>query len=208
MSAAGPPQGAHPPEGEWRAAAIGEDHTSDQEVPGAEAGVSTRTMEIIVALALLAVSALVVFDSYRLGAKWGDDGPQSGYFPFYIGLLLGASSLGTLAHVAFDKWRRAEHFRGAVAERARQFVAWSELKLVLSVLVPALVYVLAVQVIGIYVASALYITLFMRWLGHYRWLKSVLIGVLVSAAIFVMFEIWFKVPLFKGAFDPLSWLGY
>ena len=78
----------------------------------------------------------------------------------------------------------------------------------LSVLLPALVYVLGVQLIGIYVASALYITLFMRWLGHYRWLKSVLIGVLVSASIFVMFEIWFKVPLFKGAYDPLAWLGY
>ena len=66
------------------------DHTSDQEAPAAESGISTRTMEIVVALALLAVSALVIVDSYRLGSKWGDDGPQSGYFPFYIGLLLGA----------------------------------------------------------------------------------------------------------------------
>jgi hypothetical protein len=181
---------------------------SDQEAPGAEAGISTRTMEIVVALTLLATGALVVVDSYRLGAKWGDDGPQSGYFPFYIGLLLGASSLGTLAHVAFAEWRRTQQFRGAPAERASQFVARSALKLVLSVLLPALVYVLAVQLIGIYVASALYITLFMRWLGHYRWLKSVLIGVLVSASIFVLFEIWFRVPLFKGVFDPLAFLGY
>jgi hypothetical protein len=181
---------------------------SDQEAPAAEAGISTRAMEVGVALVLLAASALVVFDSYRLGAKWGDDGPQSGYFPFYIGILLGLSSLGTLAHVAFAEWRRAQQYRGAVAQRASQFVAWGALKLVLSVLVPAFVYVLGVQLIGIYVASALYITLFMRWLGHYRWLKSALIGVLVSASIFVLFEIWFKVPLFKGAFDALAWLGY
>ena len=75
-------------------------------------------------------------------------------------------------------------------------------------LVPAFVYVLGVQLIGIYVASALYITLFMRWLGHYPWAKSVAIGVGVSASIFVMFEVWFKVPLYKGAYDPLAWLGY
>ena len=182
---------------------------TDPQAPApAEAGISTRTMEIVVALTLLAVSALVIVDSYRLGAKWGDDGPQSGYFPFYIGLLLGLSGLGTLAQVAFAEWRRAQQYRGAVAQRASQFVAYSELKLVLSVLLPALVYVLGVQFIGIYVASALYITLFMRWLGHYRWQKSVLTGVLVSASIFVMFEIWFKVPLFKGDYDPLSWLGY
>ena len=167
--------------------------------------VSTRTMEIVVALILLATAALVVFDSYRLGAKWGDDGPQSGYFPFYIGLLLGMSSLGTLAHVFFAGRGRGQPARSA--EPASQFVAWSALKLVLSVLLPALVYVLGVQIIGIYVASAVYITLFMRWLGHYRWLKSVVIGVLVSASIFVMFEIWFKVPLYKGVWNLLSWTG-
>ena len=63
------------------------------------------------------------------------------------------------------------------AAPASQFVAWGQLKLVLSVLVPAFVYVLGVQLIGIYVASAVYITLFMRWLGHYPWAKSAAIGV-------------------------------
>ena len=90
---------------------------SDQDAAGPKAGISTRTMEVAVALALLAVSALVVFDSYRLGARWGDDGPQSGYFPFYIGLLLGLSSLATLARVALKEWRRGDQFRGAIAER-------------------------------------------------------------------------------------------
>ena len=130
-------------------------------------------MEIAVALVLFAVGRLVVIDSYRLGAKWGDDGPQSGYFPFYIGLLLCLSSLATLAQVAFTEWRRREQFAGAVAERVSQFVAWGPLKQVLSVLLPAFVYVLVVQLIGIYVASALYIALFMLWLGQYSWLKSV-----------------------------------
>ena len=49
---------------------------SDDNPSGGDAGISTRTMEIVVALVLLALGALVVFDSYRLGSKWGDDGPQ------------------------------------------------------------------------------------------------------------------------------------
>jgi len=181
---------------------------SDKDAPASGRGISTRTMEIVVALTLLAVAALVVVDSYRLGSKWGDDGPQSGYFPFYIGLLLGIASLATLVQVAIAEWRRADQFRGSPAEQPSLFVEWDQLKLVLSVLGPALVYVLGVQLIGIYIASALYITLFMRWLGHYSWVKSGAIGFAVSASIFVLFEIWFKVPLFKGAYDALAWLGY
>jgi putative tricarboxylic transport membrane protein len=181
---------------------------SDDKPSGGEAGISTRTMEIAVALILLAVGVLVVVDSYRLGSKWGSDGPQSGYFPFYIGLLLCISSAATLVEVALTRWRRRRATGGALAERQSQFVAWGQLKLVLSVLIPALVYVIGVQLIGIYVASAIYIATFMRWLGKYPWPKSVAIGVIVSASIFAMFEIWFKVPLFKGAWDPLAFLGY
>jgi hypothetical protein len=181
---------------------------SDDKPSNGEAGLSTRAMEITVALTLMAVGAVVVFDSYRLGAKWGSDGPQSGYFPFYIGLLLCISSAATLAQVAFAEWKRRDQFRGAIAERESQFVAWGPLKLVLSVLLPAIVYVVGVQLIGIYVASVVYIALFMRWLGKYPWPKSVAVGVTVSVSIFVLFEIWFKVPLYKGAYDPLAWLGY
>ena len=179
---------------------------NDQDTAGEGAGISTRTMEIVVALVLLALSALVIYDSYRLGAKWGDDGPQSGYFPFYIGLLLGIASLATLLRAVLAERRRGDNVPAAAPPR--QFVGWAQLKLVLSVLIPAFVYVLGVQLVGIYVASAFYIALFMRWLGHYSWVKSVGIAIAVSASIFVLFEVWFKVPLYKGAFDALAWLGY
>jgi len=79
---------------------------------------------------------------------------------------------------------------------------------VFSVLIPAAVYVGFIQLIGIYVASALYIALFMIILGKYSVLKSAIIGIAVNALFFMMFEVWFKVPLHKGAFDPLSFLGY
>lgn len=160
-------------------------------------GISVRTMEIVVAVAIFVLGAIVVFDSYRLGSKWGTDGPQSGYFPFYIGILLCFSSLGTLAQAFLKK--------DAVRE---VFVDWEPLKLVFTVLIPALVYVVFVQYIGIYVASAIYIAVFMVWLGKYSWVKSAVIAVVVNVIFFLMFEVWFKVPLFKGDLDPLRFLGY
>jgi hypothetical protein len=78
----------------------------------------------------------------------------------------------------------------------------------MSVLVPATVYVLAVTFLGLYVASALYIALFMIVLGKYSWVKSVPIALAVNTLFFFMFEVWFKVPLFKGSLDPLRFLGY
>ncbi len=88
------------------------------------------------------------------------------------------------------------------------FVYREQFKRVLTVLIPAAVYVLLVKLLGMYVASAIYIAFFMIWLGHYSWLKGIAVGVVINALFFVMFEVWFKVPLFKGALDPLGFLGY
>jgi hypothetical protein len=76
------------------------------------------------------------------------------------------------------------------------------------VLVPAGFFVLGIQLIGIYVAAAVYIAVFMTWLGKYGWIRSLLLGIAVSAMLFMMFEVWFKVPLFKGEYNPLDFLGY
>jgi len=62
--------------------------------------------------------------------------------------------------------------------------------------------------LGLYVASAIYIAVFMVVLGKYPVLKSVILASIVNAVFFTMFEVWFKVPLYKGKFDPLSFLGY
>ena len=35
-----------------------------------------------------------------------------------------------------------------------------------------------------------------------------ILGVIVIAVFFLMFEVWFKVPLYKGMLEPLRFLGY
>ena len=75
-------------------------------------------------------------------------------------------------------------------------------------LIPAGFFVLGVQLIGIYAAAAIYVALFMRVLGKYPWLRSVLLGAAVSVVCFLMFEVWFRVPLYKGYWSPTAWVGY
>lgn len=170
---------------------------NDNSGDSVRAGISVRAAETAVALVLLGLGALVVYDSARLGFRWAGDGPQAGYFPFYIGLFICLSSLFTLQQVFFGK-----------GKAKGMFVEWALLKQVLSVLIPAGFFVLGIQLIGIYVAAAAYIAVFMAWLGKYSWIKGVLLGVAVSAMLFMMFEVWFKVPLFKGEYNPLDFLGY
>ena len=160
-------------------------------------GISTRAVEIVVAAAIFTFGAVIVFDSVRLGARWAADGPQAGYFPFYIGLFICICAAVVLGMV----------LAGKVAG-PKSFVSRGALKQVMQVLAPAAVYVLGIQLIGIYVASALYITVFMIWLGRYSVFLSASIGFAVMVAFFLMFEVWFKVALYKGLFDPLAFLGY
>ena len=155
---------------------------------------SVRTWEVLAALAFLVFGAVVVWDSRRLGSGWSSDGPQAGYFPFYIGMLICIASIANLIG-AF----------AAGARGAKPFVQWGQLKMVLIVMVPCTVYVALIvnpwYSLGIYVASALYIGAFMRFLGKYPWPKIAAVSIGTMGIFFLMFEIWFKVPLPKGPLE-------
>ena len=161
-----------------------------------ERGVATWKIELFVALVLLAFGTLIAFKSWELGAGWRDDGPGAGYFPFYIGLLVCIASAVVIVR--------------AIAGRHDDdvFVTYAQLKLVFTVLLPSLAFVLVTQFLGLYVGSLLFIAAFMVWVGHYGWLRSIGVGFAVAALSFLMFEVWFKVPLFKGTLEPLRFLGY
>ena len=161
----------------------------------AQRAVRVVTMDMVVAVIIFALGALVVFESVRLGASWGSDGPEAGYFPFYVGTLICICSLAVFVQSLLK--RKSDQ---AV------FVTEEQFRLVLVVLIPTTLYAIAVWKIGIYVSSALFILLFMRFAGHYSWLRSAAACALVSVSAFVMFEIWFKIPLPKGPVEAL--IGY
>ena len=173
---------------------------SDQ-LPSAEAEsrplARNSSVDAAVAAVLFVLGAVVVIEARRLGAGWTSDGPGAGYFPFYIGIVICVAALGILVQS-----------RLAASRDQRVFVDREQMGRVLQVLLPATAYVLLVWGLGLYVASALYIALFMVLLGKYPAWKSTALALGVNAVLFLMFEVWFKVPLYKGALDPLRFLGY
>ena len=155
-----------------------------------------KAAELFVAGFLFCLGAIVMWDSWRLGARWASDGPQSGYFPFYVGLIICIASA-----VNFSNGLRMSK------EKNGTFVEVGQLKLVLSVLVPSAVYVGLVGWLGIYVASIIYIAFFMRWLGKYPWWKVALVSIGTNVFFYMTFEKWFQVPLPKGPIESLLGLG-
>ena len=152
-----------------------------------------RTADLTTALVLVAGGVLVIWDSLRLGIGWGSDGPQSGFFPFWLAVLLIASC----ALIAWQAGRR---------ERGRPFLTRAQLKPVLTTLLPSAGFVVLTQFIGLYVASALFMGFYMRWIGRYGWVPIVLLSVLFPVVTFLVFETWFLVPMPKGPLE--AWLGY
>jgi hypothetical protein len=157
---------------------------------------SNRAVEIGVAAVILVFGLVVMVDSYQLGATWGEDGPLPGYFPFYVGLLICISSTMVLLRGIRNR---------ALAEES--FVSRGELKKILVVLVPSIIYVGIIAYLGFYVSSVLFIAYFMRSLGKYSWLMVVSVSVGVIVAFFLTFEIWFSVPLPKGPLEAALGLG-
>ena len=156
---------------------------------------STRSVDIAVALLLLAFAGLMAFDNWKSGAGWASDGPKSGYFPFYLSLLLGAASLFGLVKALLER-------KGAQAP----FVNRDQLWRVMQVLVPTFLFCLLTQWLGIYVASLLLVAGFMRFVGGIAWWKSLLTSFLFAAAMFVTFDVAFDVIMPKGPLEAL--LGF
>ncbi len=164
------------------------------EEAGGRAALRYKTAELVVAAGFFLLGAIVIYDSFRLGMRWVEDGPQPGYFPFWLGVIICLSAAVTFV-------------RGLLIPDAKNttFVERGQLKLVLSVLVPSAVYVALVGWLGLYVSGAIFIAFFMRWLGKYAWWKLALVSVGNSVVFFLIFERWFLVPLPKGPIE--AWLG-
>lgn len=169
------------------------------DVDGSPALSTVRTMDIVMALLLIVAAAVVIFDSARVGFGWGSDGPAPGFFPFWVAVVLGGSSMINLGRAIGDR-----------AAAGETFVTGRALGRVSAVLIPTLLYILAiggfaigpvtVPGLGIYIASAAFIAGFMVLIGGESPVKAALVGAAVPGVMFLMFEKWFLVPLPKGPY--------
>ncbi|HEY6073988.1 MAG TPA: tripartite tricarboxylate transporter TctB family protein [Anaerolineales bacterium] len=158
------------------------------------AGPSHRGVEIGVAVAMAILALIGIYGSIKVGIGWGAEGPRAGFFPFYVSLAVLISCAVNLVKVILS------------TNDGALFAEWGQIRQVLAVVVPTAIYVAAIPFLGIYVASALLVIAFMKWLGKYNWLMSIAVGVVVPILTFLMFEVWFLVPLPKGPLE--NFLGY
>jgi putative tricarboxylic transport membrane protein len=156
---------------------------------------SNRTVEAVTSLLLLALAATLGWDNWRTGIGWDDTGPQPGYFPFYLSVILAAASLYGLVAVVVSR-----------EEALKTFVTRAQLRRVMAVFVPTLLFCLATQYLGLYVASFLLIAGFMRLVGKIVLWKSLLTAFIFTAVMFVTFDIVFDVIMPKGPLEAA--LGY
>jgi hypothetical protein len=161
---------------------------------------STRAVELGVALLTAAIGAVVMHGSYKEGIAWDVSGPQSGTFPFYIGAIMLAASAGTIFFTLRD-WRAL----------AACFIARGPFRHVAAVFVPICIYGIAIRLLGMYLASAMLIAWFM-WRDtdeegqrRYRMPKIAMVSIGVVVASYLIFERWFEVPLYAGPI--VEWFG-
>src|SRR5215471_5215353 len=157
--------------------------------------VSTGTIEIIVSILLLLLAVTLGYDNWRTGVSWDSTGPEPGYFPFYLSIILGGGSLYGLITALLS--RRAS---------AETFVTRAQARRVMAVFVPTLLFCLVTQFLGLYVASFLLIAGLMRLVGKIALWKSLLTAFLFTAAMFVTFDIVFDVIMPKGPLEAV--FGY
>jgi putative tricarboxylic transport membrane protein len=158
-----------------------------------------RAANLLTAAFLILLSAIVIYDALRLGAGWGAEGPQSGFFPFWLAAILAAVSCALFVQA----WR---------SRSQRPFVTREHFVPVLKVLVPLAVFVILTDPpgpwagVGLYVAAGLYLGFYMRWVGRHPWSMVLLLATVFPAVTFLIFETWFLVPMPKGPVE--EWLGY
>jgi hypothetical protein len=159
-----------------------------------ESGPSQRSVEVAVALATFTFGIIVLIGSLQVGIDWGVEGPRAGFFPFYISLFIIVASIYNLLQATA---------LGGIKQGL--FSSVDQLKRVLSVVVPATIYVALVSPIGIYVSSMLLIAVFMMWIGKYSVWKTLPIAIGVPVVVYIVFERYFQIPLPKGPIE--YWLG-
>ena len=151
---------------------------------------SRKSVEIWTATAASLIGAIVVAESLTHDIGWNEAGPGSGYFPFRVGLLLIVVAVVRIVQVRLKADTTSEIF-----------VTRDELRRSLSVFWPTAALVIAMFPLGCYVPSMVYLAWMMRRHSGRGWLVSAMYGAAVMIAFFLIFDVWFRVPLAKGPIE-------
>jgi len=146
------------------------------------------------AAAIVLIAAVAMFDSRAAfnpvrGTAPGDVGAS--WYPFWTAAVMSAAAIG----VAYRALVMPQPKEGVFASR-------SSVIAVLNLVIPMLLYAFSFQWLGFYLATGVYMGFFAAYLGHYKIYWIVASAVITPLAIFLIFEVAFRLLLPKSIFYP------
>jgi hypothetical protein len=152
---------------------------------------NTRTADIAVAAILMAIGCVVAYDAVRLGAGWGLEGPQAGFFPILMSILVIGGGIIIIRQALTGK---------SSVKGEKRFVPAGGLMPVLTVCIPAIGMVLLTEVVGLYIAAMIYLAGYIRLVGAFHWRTVLLVSIPIPLIFFVVFEKIFLIPMPMGVY--------
>jgi hypothetical protein len=153
--------------------------------------ISRRALELSTASLTGSFGVAVAVSSLDNGIGWSSGGVDAGTFPFLTGVVIVLGSLFNLGQGALG--------RGTLA-RVRVAITRAEMRRLAGLFVPAAMFVAAIPMVGMYLASAGYVFAVLALPKRQSILHALLIAVATSLALYVIFERMFQVSLPHGAF--------
>ncbi|SDP50347.1 tripartite tricarboxylate transporter TctB family protein [Afipia sp. GAS231] len=152
--------------------------------------ISRRALEIFTAALTGIFGVAVVVSSIDNGIGWSREGVDAGTFPFLTGIIVVLGSLYNLAQGALG--------RGSLAGLTVG-ITRSELGRLAALFVPAAIFVAAIPVLGMYLASAGYVLAALALPKRQLVFHALAVAVATPVALYIVFERLFQVSLPHGA---------
>ena len=152
--------------------------------------ISRRSLELATAVLTGSFGVAVVVQSLDNGIGWSSAGVDSGTFPFLTGVIIVLGSLYNLARGVLPT---------ATLANVPIAITSTELRRLAGLFVPAAIFVAAIPLLGMYLASALYILAVLAIPRHQSLLRSLAMAAATALALYVVFERMFQVTLPHGA---------
>ena len=160
-----------------------------------------RKAELVMASVLGIFSIYLMWKSAELPIGWiPEEGPGGGAFPFW----LSAGMLICCVWIIVRGVRRSS----PVAQSSATYMDAASLRLFLLIAGSLAVMLGLIHVVGVYVATPLFMLFYMRFMGGHGWMPTGLIAGLTPVVTFFFFEIALKITLPKGVTEPLFYPLY
>ncbi|MBR0818173.1 tripartite tricarboxylate transporter TctB family protein [Bradyrhizobium liaoningense] len=152
--------------------------------------ISRRALELATAVLTGSFGAVVVVSSLDNGIGWSSSGVDAGTFPFLTGIIVVLGSLYNLV-------------RGVLPAASLASVPIAitplELRRLAGLFVPAAIFVAAIPLLGMYLASAGYVFAVLAIPRHQSVPRALAMAAATALGLYVVFERIFQVSLPHGA---------